>query len=73
MIYRKVKQLLATEFNILPENLTEEATLVDDLGLDLVDLAIALEESFELEPIEDMSQLESIDDLVDYLQRVLDM
>ncbi len=73
MIYRKVKALLASQFNILPENLTEEAYLVEDLGLDLVDLAIALEETFELEPLEDLSNMETLEDLVDFLQGCLDL
>lgn len=72
MIYRKLVALLASQFNIIPENLNEESVL-DDLGLDLVELAMALEETFELDHIEDLTSYETMEELVDFIQTCLDM
>lgn len=73
MIYRKLRSLLTTQFSIPAENLTEESYLLEDLGLDMIELAMALEEVFGLEEIDDLSNMETIEDLVDFLQRELDM
>lgn len=72
MIFKKIKQLLRSEFNI-PEEQLEETTLIDDLGMDMVDLSLALEETFEIEEVPDLSNLETIEDLIDYIQGTLDM
>lgn len=72
MIYRKIIKLLATQFSLIPENMGEDSYLFDDLGLDRVDLAIAIEESFELDEI-DLTDIETIEDLVEFVQTCLDM
>lgn len=71
MIYRKLKKMLSNEFNVAESDL-EEGTFLDDLGIDLVDLGLALEETFELEEISDLSNLETLEDLIDFLQGSLD-
>ncbi|MBU0480813.1 MAG: DUF1493 family protein [Proteobacteria bacterium] len=48
-IRRQVIEVIAEEFELDPAQLTPEATLYDDLGLDsldAVDLVVALEKSF---------------------------
>ena len=48
-IRQKVVEVIAEEFELAPEDLTPEATLYDDLGLDsldAVDLVVAMEKSF---------------------------
>lgn len=73
MIFRKLRGLFAEQFSIPEENITEDAGLVDDLGLDLVELAMALEGVFDLDKIDDLSNIETVEDLIDFLQRELDM
>ena len=48
-IHQQVIEVIAEEFELDPEELTPEATLYDDLGLDsldAVDMVVALEKSF---------------------------
>lgn len=73
MIFKKLQQLFTREFNIIPEYLTEDSLLEGDLGIDMVDLALALEDFFELEPLDDLSHLETVDNLIDFLQGHLDL
>lgn len=73
MIFRKLRGLFTEQFSIPEENVTEDACLVDDLGLDLVELAMALEGIFDLDEIDDLSNIETVEDLIDFLQRELDM
>ncbi len=72
MIYRKLQKLLETEFHIAEEDF-DTNSLVEDLDLDLVDLALALEDLFGLEEQTDISNLETVEDLIDFLQAALDM
>lgn len=73
MIFKRLKNLLATQFSVVPDNITEESLLIEDLGLDLVELAMALEDVFELDEVDDLSNLTTIEELVDFLQMELDM
>lgn len=73
MIYRKLCKLLESQFSIIEGNITEEAFLSEDLGLDLVELAMALEDVFEIEEVTDLSSMETVADLIDFLQRELDL
>ena len=50
IIYEKVKNALATEFELDTERLAPEAHIRDDLGLDsldIVDMVIVLEKTFD--------------------------
>lgn len=72
MIERKLYGMLMSQFNIISENLQDEGYLLEDLGIDMVDLAMALEETFALAQVEDLSNLETLGDLVDYVQSSYD-
>lgn len=72
MIEKRVFGILMSHFNMNPELLQNEDFLLEDTGIDLVDLAYALEETFQLEPVEDLSNLETLGDLVDFVQSQLD-
>lgn len=73
MIFKRLKALLEGQFSIPEGTITEDAFLQEDLGLDLVELSMALEETFALEELEDLSNLETLGDLIDFLQMELDM
>ena len=52
MIFDKVKEILVDQLDVEEEKVTMEASIVDDLGadsLDLVDLVMSLEEEFDVE------------------------
>ncbi len=71
-LFDRVKQLIAEELAVEEEEVTPEASFIDDLGadsLDVVELVMAIEEEFDLEiPDEDAEQIGTVQDAVDYLE-----
>lgn len=67
-IPEKVKELIAEYLNERRENVCDDSTLEEDLGaesLDLIELAMALEEEFGIEiPDEDMEKIVTVADVV---------
>ena len=50
-IFDKVQDIIAEQFSVDPETVTPDSALEDDLGadsVDLVDLAVTLEQEFNL-------------------------
>ena len=77
MIFNKLKALIAEQLGVDEDNITLEATFVEDLGvdsLDLVELSMALEDEFGIEEMaeEDMANIKTVGDLVEYLGKHLD-
>ena len=77
MIFNKLKALIAEQLGVDADTITLEATFVDDLGvdsLDLVELSMALEDEFGIEEMaeEDMANIKTVGDLVEYLGKHLD-
>ncbi len=71
-IYQKMTGVLAEEFELQPEQLTPEATLFDELGLDsldAVDLVVAMEKEFnvKMRDEEAMRAVRSVNDLFELL------
>ena len=78
MIFDKLKALIAEQLSVDPADITLEATFVDDLGvdsLDLVELSMTLEDEFGIEEMseEDMANIKTVGDLVEYLAKHLDI
>ncbi len=71
-IEERVKKIVAEQLGVKEEEITPEASFVDDLGadsLDTVELVMALEEEFETEiPDEDAEKIETIQDAVNYIK-----
>ena len=77
MIFNKLKALIAEQLGVDEDTITLEATFVEDLGvdsLDLVELSMALEDEFGIEEMseEDMANIKTVGDLVEYLGKHLD-
>ena len=74
MIFENVRDALAQQFEIDPETITMDTSLVDDLGadsLDVVELIMSLEDLFGISITdEDAAQLDTVRKLVDYLERL---
>lgn len=72
MVFDKVKEAIAEQMGTEEAEITMEASFKDDLGadsLDLFELVMQLEETFELEiPSEDLENLLTVGDVVNYLQ-----
>lgn len=65
----RIKELLVQHLGVDPQHLTDQTMLEDDLGvdsLDCIEVAMALEEEFEILILdEDMEEVETVQDLVD--------
>lgn len=70
-IEEKVKKIIAEQLSVPEEQVTNEASFVDDLGadsLDTVELVMALEESFETEiPDEEAEKITTVQEAIDYV------
>ena len=67
----KIAEVVAKQLGIEKEKVTEEASFVNDLGadsLDLVELIMAFEEEFNVEiPDEEAEKLQTVGDAAEYL------
>lgn len=70
-IEARVKKIVVEQLGVKEEDVTNDASFVDDLGadsLDTVELVMALEEEFETEiPDEDAEKITTIQQAVDYI------
>jgi len=70
-IEARVKKIVIEQLGVKEEEVTTDASFVDDLGadsLDTVELVMALEEEFETEiPDEDAEKIVTIKDAVNYI------
>lgn len=70
-IEARVKKIVVEQLGVKEDEITTEASFVDDLGadsLDTVELVMALEEEFETEiPDEDAEKIVTIKDAVNYI------
>ena len=71
-IEARVKKIVVEQLGVKDEEVTNDASFVDDLGadsLDTVELVMALEEEFETEiPDEDAEKIVTIKDAVKYIE-----
>ena len=72
MIFDKVKEILMDQLDVEEEKVTMEASIVDDLGadsLDLVDMVMSLEEEFDVEIHDDqVENIKTVGDIVKYIE-----
>lgn len=68
----KVKEIVAEQLGVDADEVTDEASFIDDLGadsLDTVELVMALEEEFGVEiPDEDAEQIATVKDAIAYIE-----
>lgn len=71
-IFQKLKTIVVDQLGVNEENVTMEATFVDDLAadsLDIVELIMNIEEEFDLEiPDNDTEKIVTIGDVVKYIE-----
>ena len=72
---KKVSELIVGQLGVTEEEIRPEASFIDDLGadsLDIVELVMALEEEFDIEiPDEDAERIQTIGDATSYLKEKL--
>ena len=71
-IFQTMRELVAEQFALEPEEVTMDTAFEEDLGadsVDLVELVMAIEEEFEVGEIqeEDLSGLKTVGDTVNYI------
>jgi len=70
--FEKVKGIIVEQLGVDEDEVTMEASFVDDLGadsLDLVELVMAFEEAFDMEiPDDDAEKITTVGDAVKYIQ-----
>jgi acyl carrier protein len=69
----KVKEIIVEQLGVNPEEVTMEASFVNDLGadsLDTVELVMALEEEFNIEiPDEEAEKLDTVGKAIEYINK----
>ena len=71
-IEKKVKQIIAEQLGISEEEVLPEASFIEELGadsLDIVELIMALEEAFDLEiPDKEAEKITTVASAVEYIK-----
>jgi acyl carrier protein len=72
MALDKVKEVVAEQLSVSPDEVKPESKFVEDLGadsLDVVELVMALEEAFDIEIPEDQSEnIKTVADAVKFIE-----
>lgn len=72
MVFEKVKEILAEQFDVDADKITADSDLQEDLGadsLDVVDLLMSIEDEFDVEvPDEEIENIKTVGSLVSYIE-----
>lgn len=73
MVFEKVKEILAAQFEVEADSITADTDLVDDLSadsLDLVDMLMSLEDEFNIGEVPDemVEKIRTVGQLVAYIE-----
>ena len=67
-----IKSIVVDQLGVDEDQVTEDASFVDDLGadsLDTVELIMAFEEEFDIEiPDEDAQKIKTVKDVIEYIE-----
>ena len=68
----RVSAIIVEQLGVSKEELAPEASFIDDLGadsLDIVELVMAMEEEFDIEiPDDDAEKIQTIEDVITYVK-----
>ena len=71
-VFEKIKEIIVEQLGVAETSVTMEASFIDDLGadsLDIVELVMALEEEFDIEiPDTDAEKVVAVSDVVEYIK-----
>ena len=70
--FERVKKVLIEQLDVAEDEVTQTASIVDDLGadsLDVVEIIMGLEEEFDVEiPDEDAEKITTVQQIMDYVE-----
>ena len=68
----KVKEIICEQLGVGEDEVTPDASFIEDLGadsLDIVELVMAFEEAFDIDiPDEDAEKIVTVKDAIDYIE-----
>lgn len=71
-IYDQIRDIVVEQLDVEPEKVTPDASFVEDLGadsLDVVELLMKIEEELDIEiPDEDAEKITTVADAVEYIE-----
>ena len=74
MALDKIKKIISEQFSLSEDEITAETVLMEDLdadSLDLIDLAMSLEDCFEVEvPDEELENFKTVGDIVRFVEEL---
>jgi acyl carrier protein len=69
--FERVKKVLVDQLDVSEDEVTQQASIVDDLGadsLDVVEIIMGLEEEFDIEiPDEDAEKITTVQQIINYV------
>lgn len=76
MIFEKLKDIIAEQLSVEPDEVTMDSNIQDDLGadsLDVVDLITTIEDEFDLSiPDEAVEEIKTVGDIANYIEKNTD-
>ena len=73
----KVKSIIVEQLGVPAEEVTDEASFIEDLGadsLDIVELIMGIEEEFDIEiPDEEAEKLSNVGEALEYVKKNLNL
>jgi acyl carrier protein len=70
----KIREVIAEQLDVNPDEITEDTNLQDDLGadsLDIVELVMAFESEYDIElPTEERENIATVKDIMDLMKKM---
>ena len=71
-VAERIKAIIVEQLGVGPDEVNPEASFIEDLGadsLDIVELIMALEEEYDIEiPDEDAEKIQTVKDVISYVE-----
>ena len=74
MTFEKIRTILSEQLSVEEDEITLDSNIIDDLGadsLDLVDMAMTVEDEFGVElPEEMLEKVQTVEDIINYIDNM---